>query len=493
MRGLIVGNDPSRDGRYQRQLETELSALGLKSYVQFLPWQDHMSPIYEACDIVVQPSVEAESFGYVALEGMTAAKPIIASKIGGLVDVVSDGETGFLVTPGDSDQLADVLVKIATSRELAEKLGRQGEERARRLFTMDQNAAKVMGVYHGLLSEGQSIAPIVSLIPGKRKVVPLIKKIFFHTGAVGVMRYANRFKVPILMYHRVSVTRDPFFPSVSLNTFRNQMLYIKRHYKIISLDQLIRYWQTCQKVSARSLVVTFDDGDTQTWQAVFPVLQEFNIPVTIFLATGPGRENALIWTDQLRIWVKHTRKMRYAFQLNGFKREWLLTKTEERLRMANELSSKLKSISDTERRVALKQLEIELGANGIQIPATRLLSQNQIRSLRRQNMTFGAHSVTHPILSRMSLADARFEIYESKRELERMLSERIRHFAYPNGEAGDFNEDHERLVGQAGFDSACTAILGLNDANTRRYALRRVYATEESTSQFALRLAGIGS
>ena len=113
--------------------------------------------------------------------------------------------------------------------------------------------------------------------------------------------------------------------------------------------------------------------------------------------------------------------------------------------------------------------------------------------MERTRIQIGAHTQTHPIMTRLSGAAARLEIFDSKKHLESLLNREVKHFAYPNGEAGDFNETHQRLLAEAGFDSACSTILGLNDELTNRYALHRVYAGEEPVSVFACRLAGIGS
>ena len=96
-------------------------------------------------------------------------------------------------------------------------------------------------------------------------------------------------------------------------------------------------------------------------------------------------------------------------------------------------------------------------------------------------------------IGRMSPAEARYEIFESKKQLEAIINEKIRHFAYPNGESGDFSTEHQELVARAGYESACCTILGLNDTKTNRFALRRVYASEEPLANFAARLVGVGS
>lgn len=151
LRGLVVGNDPSPAGTFQLKLEKQLYDLGLQEKVQFVPWRENLDSIYEASDAVIQPSVQPESFGYVALEGMMAGKPVVASKTGGLVDLVVNGKTGLLVEPGDSSQLATAMMRIAEDRDYAKELGTRGKERALNLFNMERNAKSIQELYERLL------------------------------------------------------------------------------------------------------------------------------------------------------------------------------------------------------------------------------------------------------------------------------------------------------------------------------------------------------
>lgn len=84
---------------------------------------------WQRCSIAVAPSVWPEPFGVVVLEAMSAGRPVIASSIGGLPDVVVDGETGLLVPPGDPDALQQALGRLVANRELRERLGGAGQQR----------------------------------------------------------------------------------------------------------------------------------------------------------------------------------------------------------------------------------------------------------------------------------------------------------------------------------------------------------------------------
>jgi glycosyltransferase involved in cell wall biosynthesis len=103
--------------------------LGIDGAVRFL---GHVSPIQQAIEsatAVVVPSM-GEGFGMVALEAMERARPVIAAAIGGLGELVRDGETGILVPPGEAEPLRDAIVRVAADPELARRLGEAGRHRA---------------------------------------------------------------------------------------------------------------------------------------------------------------------------------------------------------------------------------------------------------------------------------------------------------------------------------------------------------------------------
>ena len=149
--GLIVGNDPRDDQAHLEHLKQLAHAEGIASRARFLPWQEDMGAIYAACDIVVHASVRPEPFGLVLLEAMAAGKPVIATAAGGVLDIVTDGETGLLVEPGDAEGLSKALRRLIEDRALAATLAQRGRQRVRDAFTMERNAAQVMDVYQQLI------------------------------------------------------------------------------------------------------------------------------------------------------------------------------------------------------------------------------------------------------------------------------------------------------------------------------------------------------
>ena len=84
--------------------------------------------------IALVPTRESESFGLVALEAMHAARPVVASRVGGLCELVADGETGTLVPPGNPDALANAVLDILADPATMRRMGQRGLQRARTLF-----------------------------------------------------------------------------------------------------------------------------------------------------------------------------------------------------------------------------------------------------------------------------------------------------------------------------------------------------------------------
>lgn len=104
--------------------------------IEYLPWhsQEELPKLYARADICVVPSVWREPFGIAAVEAMAAGKPVVASRTGGLADIVEDGVTGFLVEPGNVAELADRLDKLLGNTDLRRRIGRTAAERVGRRY-----------------------------------------------------------------------------------------------------------------------------------------------------------------------------------------------------------------------------------------------------------------------------------------------------------------------------------------------------------------------
>lgn len=108
---------------------------------------ERMPQLYQSSDIFVFPSVWEEPFGLCTIEAMSSAKPVIASHVGGIPEVVKDGKTGLLVKHGDPKELANAIEYLLDNEEQRRNFGAEGRKRVQKLFSLETHIRKLIGIY----------------------------------------------------------------------------------------------------------------------------------------------------------------------------------------------------------------------------------------------------------------------------------------------------------------------------------------------------------
>lgn len=147
LRLLVVGA-----GVLLPSLEAEAEARGLSDRVIFAGFQRDVPPFVQAADIFVLPSLR-EGLSLSALEAMALAKPVVACRVGGTPEVVVEGETGLLVSPANSEELAQALDRLLRAPDQARAMGEAGARRVRDAFDLEQMVSKIEGIYRRLARE----------------------------------------------------------------------------------------------------------------------------------------------------------------------------------------------------------------------------------------------------------------------------------------------------------------------------------------------------
>jgi glycosyltransferase involved in cell wall biosynthesis len=142
---LIAGEGPLR-----RVVEDVIDGLPETARSRDLGPQADIRPVYDAVDVVVVPSL-SEGFGLTAVEAMACGLPVIASRVGGLAEVVTP-ETGILVPAGDAEALVDALRELAADRDGARRMGEAGRKRAEAEFGQDRMLDHLADSYRAALS-----------------------------------------------------------------------------------------------------------------------------------------------------------------------------------------------------------------------------------------------------------------------------------------------------------------------------------------------------
>lgn len=157
VRFLIVGDEPPgpNRGAYAAQLEQMVQELGLTENVIFTGYRPDVPQILAAADFAVVPSISENVGG--AVQPLLMEKPVVASNVGGLPDVVIDGETGFLAPPADAEALAEVILSmLALSPDQRRAMGRAGRELVKDLFDIRRIVDREIALYERILSNGKA-------------------------------------------------------------------------------------------------------------------------------------------------------------------------------------------------------------------------------------------------------------------------------------------------------------------------------------------------
>jgi len=267
-----------------------------------------------------------------------------------------------------------------------------------------------------------------------------VAAVVYRTGLEPLLRRTtNRGKVGIVVYH------DP-----SPERLESHLHFLSTRYSFVTLTELVsatrsRDWS---RMPENGIVITLDDGHRGN-RDLRTVFARYGVRPTIFLATGPVRENGLFW-----------------FLLPGVE------------------PVRLKLLTPAERRAAVS------GAMAAAPPPTtrHALTPDEVKQLT-EIADFGSHTVSHPVLPLCSDAEAAEEIARSRVEVAELTGVECLHFCFPNG---DYGPRELGLVEAAGYASARTTEVGWNGPGSNPFRLRIVSGADDaSVAMLATHLTGL--
>jgi len=289
------------------------------------------------------------------------------------------------------------------------------------------------------------------------------------------LRKASGAKVAILCYHRVGSGGVPLYSNLPPQIFQQQMQYLRRHYRLVSLDSMVALLDD-HASTGQFIAVTFDDGYRDVYTHAFPVLQSLQIPATIYLTVAAIEEDSVAWYDRIFLALSLVQANKFDVMLDK-PRRFLLSNPASRLRAAEEIISYLRRIPGTMRMEFCRELDERVVVPSDQI-AGRMLTWEQIRAMQGAGVCFGSHTLSHPAISRLSRASLDDELCISKQTIENRLQAPVKDFAYPFGKPADYG-DTVSVISDFAYRTAVTTNWGLNSANTDRFRLRRVSICDE--------------
>jgi L-malate glycosyltransferase len=135
------------EGELRSALERQIKEERLDKHVLLAGFRPDVLSLHRAFDIFIMSSI-TEGLGTSLVDAMAAGKPIVATRTGGIPEVVADGETGILVAPRDHDAMAEAIVRLLNDDDLRRRMGDAGRARARSLFSAEGMVQNTLGVYH---------------------------------------------------------------------------------------------------------------------------------------------------------------------------------------------------------------------------------------------------------------------------------------------------------------------------------------------------------
>ncbi|PZP53962.1 MAG: glycosyl transferase [Agrobacterium fabrum] len=143
VQAVIVGGALFGQEAYEARIREQAFRLGLDGRVRFLGFRSDVPELMAAMDAVAHTSIVAEPFGRVVVEAMMCGRPVVATRGGGVTEIIRDGETGLLVPPGDASALSAALGCILSHPALATRLGQRGREDVTERFSLEETCRSV--------------------------------------------------------------------------------------------------------------------------------------------------------------------------------------------------------------------------------------------------------------------------------------------------------------------------------------------------------------
>ncbi len=314
----------------------------------------------------------------------------------------------------------------------------------------------------------------------------------------------------ILHYHRITeLATDPHLLCVSPQHFAEQLEVVRKYTRIVRLQHLTQ--ALCEgDLKTRTLVITFDDGYADNLSHAKRLLAQYEIPATVFVTTGYIGHNREFWWDDLdRLLLQPgTLPETLCLRINGapfqyvlgaaahysaedyqHQRGWNIGQPDEpgpRQHLFRTLWHLMYSLLEIERQKVLDELQLWAGAQPTVRPTHRTLAADEVVQLAAgDGVEVGAHTVTHPVLSSLTIEEQRDEIRRSKADLEELLGRSVLSFSYPHGLRSTYTGETVTLVQESGFTCACTSLVDGVQRGSDCLQLPRVLIRDWDGDEFA--------
>ena len=301
-------------------------------------------------------------------------------------------------------------------------------------------------------------------------------------GMLHVARWLTSYRessLAVFAYHRIANAKvdDPLesdveLVSASTAAFERQMRFVKDNFTPLSCADLISHLYRGTRLPPRSAIVTFDDGFEDNYTNAFPVLKRLGMPATFFVVTGCIDTGAPFWFERVAYAILNTRE---HIQLPNGSTLDPGRPYAARISLAHSVLRGLMLMDDGRRRGAVAALLEESKCAADSLEKHRPMNWAQVAEMKAAGMEFGSHTVTHPVLTRLSDVDLMHELRASRLRLEEILGCAADSLAYPVGGAEAYDERVRQAALSAGYRLGMCYEPGVNKKSALGVlALRRI-------------------
>ena len=289
--------------------------------------------------------------------------------------------------------------------------------------------------------------------------------------------------VKVLCYHRVNdkLKQDINLLAVSTDNFRAHMEWLKNNFELLRFEE---EWDIADK---DGVVITFDDGYKDFIENALPILEEMNIPATIFVSTMKNQDLKMMWWDELEYLIFSKNMSSFHLVDEEFEYSWDLTTVGKRKKCYEALHFLMKNAIDLERRDNwLIQLWKTVGETRTRPNQYTMLDDKDIKYLiNHQLITIGVHTDTHPTLRMQDHNTRKKEIEESIKILTDKCERAIETFSYPFGKyMEDYDEYDNEICKKCGIIKTASTNYGCWRFGDDYYNIKRIGVNNKDINDF---------
>lgn len=244
---------------------------------------------------------------------------------------------------------------------------------------------------------------------------------------------------------------------------RRTLAFLRRRgYELVELGEMFKRLRDPERGGDLGVAFTLDDGYTDQVRVAGPIFAEFDCPATIFVTTGFLDRRIWFWWDRIEYVFDRCARMEVAVELTSERVTYRWDRVTGPAQARHDFITRCKLMRDDEKHGAIARLaaaaEVDLPE---QAPARYApMGWSELRAWEEKGITFGPHTVTHPILARASEPQSRAEIAESWSRLGAEARRPTPVFCYPNGQSGDFGGREIDALRQIGLQGAVVGMTG---------------------------------